>query len=202
VPRVRQAFSYASRQGARGPRSPDPSLDGGGVAADRRRPHGLQPLFGESPGGLERGDRARLTCLEDPAERLSDPVHERVQPHPVEGMQLAVHVDQTPGVGDEVGGVEDLPLGETIRQRALGEHVVRGAADDLASQPLDILGVDRPAQRAWRQELALGGDRVGGLEPASTQPLGELALGRVDVGDAQLGSVGGEALRQPRADMA
>ena len=60
-----------------------------------------------------------------------------VEALPAEVVELAVDVDQPAGVRDEVGRVEDVPVGEHVGERVARQHVVRRPADDLAAQLAD-----------------------------------------------------------------
>ena len=70
--------------------------------------------------------------------------------------ELPVDADQPTCVGDEVGRVEDLALGQPLGDPLPGEHVVGGAAEDLGPQALDRSLVDHAAQRAGSQHVAVG----------------------------------------------
>ena len=62
--------------------------------------------------------------------------------------------------------------------------------------------VRRPPEGARDDEVALLRQRLDGRDPLGADAVGELLLRAVDVGDAQLGALSGEALGEPVPDLA
>src|SRR5215211_7822051 len=131
----------------------------GGLPATRR----LEPLACQLPGGAEGGDRALARRHEDAVQVALDPQRERAGLLLRVAADLLVDVDQAARVRDEVGGVENVALGERLGQRIVRELIVGGPADDVAAQKLSVLSIDRAAERARRKDVALRENRLRGI---------------------------------------
>ena len=117
-------------------------------------------------------------------------------------LRLEVEVDHTSGVHDEVGGVQDATGREAVGARPVGERVVRRAADGARREGVDDLVVEHAADAGGHEQIRRNQVLGAGLGPLGAEIGRERALGRVDVGDRQSGAFGGEAHREPPADLA
>ena len=142
--------------------------------------------------------------VEDLPQRVADGAHAGVGAlgRVALGLELDADVDDPAGVADEVGRPQDPARGERGVERVGGELVVRGAGDRAAAQRGHGLVVEHAAERARRDDVDLGGHRRQRVGPLGAEPLGELALALVDVGDDELRAALGQHLGQPAADAA
>ena len=156
-----------------------------------------------SRAAAERGDPELGRDQEHPPDRLLDPRAPAHRALLVVARELAIDVDQAAGVGDEVGRVEDPALGEpsaSARRRA-GCWPRRRRSRSAARST--FARVDRAAERARREHVALGQQRLARARAsAAPSSLGERAACGVDVGDGQLAARLRQPPREPRADVA
>ena len=83
-----------------------------------------------------------------------------------------------------------------------GELVVRRAGDGAAAQGGHRVVVEHAAQRAGRDDVHVGAQRLGGLGPGGAQLLGQRAPAGRDVGQDEPGAGGGEAAGERAAHVA
>ena len=117
--------------------------------------------------------------------------------------ELGVDEHEAARVRDEVGRVDDAAAGEVLRQRVVGELVVGGAADDAGAQRRHGGLVEHAAERARREHVDVGEQRIRGRHPGHAVELGgERALALVDVGHDHPHAVGDEHAHELLADVA
>lgn len=91
---------------------------------------------------------------------------------------------------------------ELVGDEVVVELVVRGPGDRLAPQLGHGLDGELAAEGGGYEDVGLGGERLGRVEPAGAEFVGEVAALGLDVGDREVGAGRGQSAGDECPDMA
>src|SRR5262249_44319455 len=110
-------------------------------------------------------------------------------------------VDDAAGRDHEVGRPDDAAIVEEVGGGGGGGLVGGRAGARLAAEQGHGLRREQATQGGRHQDIDLGSQCLVGRDPGGAQFLGELSLALIDIGDHQLGSLGGEPSRDQGSHM-